>query len=102
MNFRKLIIAKNLGNYFIKFQKISQNTSDLFNKYFSENFGKYFEKYRKLFRKFSINTPENFEKYFRKNGEFREIIRKFSKNTTKIISDNFENQVILKNLENYF
>ncbi len=88
------IMAENFENCFKKFQKISRNMSDIFDKYFWENFEKYFEKYRKLFRKFFISTLENFKIYFRKIGEFWEIIRKFSKN--------FENQVILKNFENYF
>ncbi len=95
-NFLKIsrIMAENFENYFIIFWKISRNTSDIFDKYFSENFEKYFlknfeyilkvswnflenfeeyfEKYRKLFRKFSISTPENFKKYFVKS---RRILR---------------------------
>ncbi len=35
------IIAENYENYFIKFRKISRNTLDIFDKYFSENFEKY-------------------------------------------------------------
>ncbi len=42
---------------------------DIFDKYFSENFEKYCDKYGKLFRKFSISTPGKFQGIFQKESE---------------------------------
>ncbi len=57
------IIAENVENYFIKFRKILSNTSDILDKYFSENT---FENISSNILKISGNFLENFEINFEK------------------------------------
>ncbi len=68
-------MAENFENYFTKFQKVTRNRLDIFDKHFLRNSEKYFEKILKIIPKIFEKYPRKLQEiFFRKNGEFREII----------------------------